>query len=351
LNNKQYYYKNKPLSEEEFRKIEAEITDNLDNKLNDYLDEFKSIIRSRPKRFAKVLGSENSNGDNILYSKNCKDSFHMKSCENCRYCYGMEETKDAYDTSGFGIPSELLYECVNVGISSHNCAFIAAGYTLTNCYYCEHCYFSKNLFGCIGIRNHGEYFILNKKYSQEEYEELAATIAEEMTKNNEWGEFYPYELSSFGYNETLANLYYPLNKEGAIKLNAKWQDNLFEPQFSGENYRPVEINKYADDERERNLLLGGILQCEKTGRPFKIMPRELAFYIRNRLPIPKIHYEERFLERFKKMNPNELHHRQCMCEEEGHGHSGRCPNGFETTYAPNRPEKVYCEGCYQKSVI
>jgi len=28
-----------------------------------------------------------------------------------------------------------------------------------------------------------------------------------------------------------------------------------------------------------------------------------------------------------------------------------CPNEFETTYAPGRPEIVYCEKCYQSEVV
>ncbi|MBI5622130.1 DNA-directed RNA polymerase, partial [Candidatus Falkowbacteria bacterium] len=27
-----------------------------------------------------------------------------------------------------------------------------------------------------------------------------------------------------------------------------------------------------------------------------------------------------------------------------------CTNEFETTYAPERPERVYCEECYQKEI-
>jgi hypothetical protein len=34
--------------------------------------------------------------------------------------------------------------------------------------FCFGCHFSNNLFGCVGIRK-GEYCILNKKYSKEEY--------------------------------------------------------------------------------------------------------------------------------------------------------------------------------------
>ena len=33
-----------------------------------------------------------------------------------------------------------------------------------------------------------------------------------------------------------------------------------------------------------------------------------------------------------------------------HQHDGQCPNEFETSYAPERPEIVYCEACYNAEV-
>lgn len=34
-----------------------------------------------------------------------------------------------------------------------------------------------------------------------------------------------------------------------------------------------------------------------------------------------------------------------------HHKTGRCPNEFETTYAPERKEIVYCEQCYREEVV
>ncbi len=55
-------------------------------------------------------------------------------------------------------------------------------------------------------------------------------------------------------------------------------------------------------------------------------------------------------------------HRKCQCagakSENGvyantskHDHGdNHCPNEFETSYAPGRPEIVYCEQCYNSEV-
>jgi hypothetical protein len=38
-----------------------------------------------------------------------------------------------------------------------------------------------------------------------------------MKQTGEWGEFFDTSLSPFGYNETVANEYYPLSEEEATK--------------------------------------------------------------------------------------------------------------------------------------
>jgi len=200
--------------------------------------------------------------------------------------------------------------------------------------------------------NHAQYCILNKQYSKEEYESLLPKIIEHMKKNSEWGEFFPMNISPFGYNEALVNVYHPKSKPEATQIGAKWQDNDYSLQSSADFYQPKDdIGEYAHSQEERNRLLEGVIKCEGSAKAFKIMPQELAYYLKYNIPIPSKHSETRYMELFRLRNPRKLHHRQCMCEQSGHDHSGRCPNEFETTYAPDRPEKIYCEKCYQKSVI
>jgi hypothetical protein len=140
----------------------------------------------------------------------------------------------------------------------------------------------------------------------------------------------------------VANDYYPLTKEVAEVIGAKWQDNDFSLEYNGPAFEIESIEKYSDS-NEQQKLLNGVLKCAVSGKPFKIMPQELAFYIEQTLPIPRKHYNIRFLEQLANINPRELYHRKCMNED--------CVNEFETTYAPDRPEKVYCENCYQKAVL
>src|SRR3989344_3075374 len=86
-----------------------------------------------------------------------------------------------------------------------------------------------NLFGCVGLRNK-KYCILNKQYTKEEYEELAPRIIAHMRNTEEWGRFFPMEQSSFAYNETEAQDYFPLKKEEAAQRNIAWREEKEMPQ-------------------------------------------------------------------------------------------------------------------------
>ncbi|MCX6791410.1 MAG: hypothetical protein NTV62_04500, partial [Candidatus Gribaldobacteria bacterium] len=100
-----------------------------------------------------------------------------------------------------------------------------------------------------------------------------------------------------------------------------------------------------------------VSQCTEA---FRIIPQELQFYKKMNLPLPRLCPNCRHYQRLKQRNPLKLWKRQCMCNvlgqtsynntcEHNHGNNP-CPNTFETSYAPERPEIVYCEECYLKEV-
>ena len=89
-----------------------------------------------------------------------------------------------------------------------------------------------------------------------------------------------------------------------------------------------------------DTLLAGVIKCEVTAKPFKIIKQELAFYIENKLPIPTKHPDQRHADRMKLRNPRELHERNCA----------ECQKKMVTTYGADRPEKVVCEECYRRLV-
>lgn len=86
-------------------------------------------------------------------------------------------------------------------------------------------------------------------------------------------------------------------------------------------------------------LLVGVIQCEKTGEPFRILKEELRFYIKHDLPIPRKHPQVRYNDRLTFMNRKQL--RDAHCSE--------CHTPIQTTYNPDM-RRVLCEECYRKLV-
>ncbi|MFA6080716.1 MAG: hypothetical protein WC753_04560, partial [Candidatus Gracilibacteria bacterium] len=86
-----------------------------------------------------------------------------------------------------------------------------------------------------------------------------------------------------------------------------------------------------------NECLNGIIQCEVTQKPFKIIKKELVFYIENGIPIPTKHPDQRHTERMDLRNPRKLYEKVCS----------ECKKNIITTYAPERSERVVCEECYR----
>lgn len=348
LNHKQYWIRNKQYSKEDYEREMQSFNLGSYNEVTKLRKEFDEMSVNKIVKFANLVNCENCEGDDLLECKDVKNCFSCIRHENAKYVLGgSQDSKNVWDSMGGTY--EWVLECNHTGWGS-NLLFCSGVLFCSNMTYCENCQNSRDCFGSVGLKSK-QYCVFNKQYTRDEYEKLTSKIIEHMQKTGEWGEYYPSKLAPFGYNESLAILYFPKTKEEAIAAGFKWQDEEFSPQYDGPVYEPKDdIKDYIKSEEERQKLLAGVIKCEESGRPFKIMPQELAFYLQQGIPVPHKHYEVRFMERFSKRNSRKLNHRQCMCEQSDHGHEGLCKNEFETTYAPDRPEKVYCESCYQKSI-
>jgi Zn ribbon nucleic-acid-binding protein len=180
----------------------------------------------------------------------------------------------------------------------------------------------------------GKYSILNKQYTKEEYEKLVPTIIEHMKQNNEWGEFPASQFSFFGYNETVAQEYFPLTWEQVLAKGWKWKDE--DPkEYLPQNFQiPDSINAVLEDVAKE------ILTCEQCGKNYKIIPEELKFYKKMMLPVPRKCSTCRHMDRLKCRAPSKLWKSICA----------KCGIHMKSAYAPDRPEIVYCENCYLKAV-
>ena len=281
------------------------------------------------------INAQQSTGDHLLNTKNCHRCFSVWECEDCRYCTdflgGQKDCIDCSWTAG-----SLCRECVAAGYCTGSMGTMVS-VKCRDALYSDHCIGTSDCFGCIGLRNQS-YCILNRQYTREEYEALAPRIIEHMKKTGEWGEFFPASISPFGYNETVAQEYFPIIREDALQQGFQWSD--YEAPFPKvdkvipADKLPETIESIPDD------ILNWAIQCEVTGKPFRIVKQELDFYRKHKLPIPRRHPDQRHLDRMALRNPRILYARTC----------DKCGADIETTYVPERPERVYCETCYHHEV-
>ena len=336
LRQKSYCILNKQYTKEEYEKIIKSYRLDTYSGYKKTKEEFKNFLIKEPKRFANIRNSTDSTGDCIINSKNVKNGIMAFECENTRYQWRGMWIKDSYDLS----PGGKCEQCYESLTSDHAYRTLFGIYSLKSqeITYTENCHSSKHLFGCSAIRS-GKYSILNKEYTKEEYTELREKLIEHMKKTGEYGEFFPAEMSNFGYNETMAQEYFPLSKEEALKKGFKWWDKI--QKTTGQE--TISADKIPDSILDVDeSILKEVLACVECKRNYKIVQNEFLFYKKHSISIPRKCFYCRNSARFKLENPFKLWHRKCMKKE--------CQNEFETSYAPERPEIIYCESCYNKEV-
>jgi hypothetical protein len=294
---------------------------------------FKKNIASYPKKSIHGDQNEYVTGDYIYNCKNSQNIFNSNYVEDSKYIiYGNHADccQDAYVAVD---DTELSYEVVS-SIGQYQCGFTYSCWHNSNIYYCDHCQDSSDLFGCAGLR-HNKYCILNRQYTKEEYEKLVPRIIEHMKKTSEWGEFFPMGLTPFDYNETAAIEYFPLSYEKAAKHGLKWKEEEQAVKYQGK-YENVSY----DIDKAKSDIINEILECVTCGKNYKIMRQEFDLCKKMEISLPRNCFNCRYKTRLQFFNPRKLWDRKCS----------KCGAKIVTTYAPDRPESVYCEKCYLETV-
>ena len=378
LRNKSYYVWNRLVSKEEFERIRRE-TFSSALTLEKAMHKFRKVVREQAiHKFMTGERNQDVSGEFIYNSKNVHKSYYIHDGQDEKYAVrGGKGQKDAVDV--FGVHAgELAYECNNIDFSSR-ALFCINGENNLNTDYLTDSFNVKNSFGCISIRQK-EYCILNKLYSKDEYETMRVKIIDHMNSSPytdkkgriyKYGELFPIEIIPHAYNETLAQEYVPITEERAAELGYVWQaveEKSYAPTKSFKDL-PDTIGEVSDS------ILNEIILCEAWDmdkkkaqehgctKAFRVNPNELAKYRKWNIPLPHKCPNTRNFEKWRMRNLNNLYKRTCMCagtaSENGtyrnsasHSHGqNNCSEEFETSYAPDRPEIVYCEQCYNAEVV
>ncbi len=363
LRNKQYNIFNQQYSKAEYEeKLKDLNISSFKNKI-EIENYFKNFALQYPYRYTRTRNVVDCTGDDITNSKNCKDGVWGHGMEDSRYVFFTVNAKECYDITAVGTltgGTELLYE-VSSSFGGHRQMVGIRTVGDRNSFYSEDCHNCNDIFGCIGLKKKS-YCIFNKQYSKEEYEELlpkiieqmkAMTYTDKMGRVYGFGEFWPIELSPFGYNETKAMEYFILNKNGVLDKRFNW----YEKEVNTYEVTMQNINIPDDSSNVDESILNEIIECAHSEcnhgctKAFKINPNEFQVIKQLGAPLPRACPNCRHYERLDKQQPIQFWQRSCMCELTNHEHEGKCQVEFQTTYSPDRPEKVYCEKCYQQEVV
>lgn len=316
-------------------------------------EKFATFKMSVPHRFAIMTNAVNVRGNDILNAKNCDMCFMAKNgVLDCRYVYfGGLMLTNSYDVTAGGDISERLYEAVGV-TQSQRLLFANGCGASHDMEYAEQVFSSSNMFGCIGTYQK-QYCILNKQYTRDEYLVLISKIKGHMMKMPyvdkkgrmyAYGEYFPVELSPHAYNESWAYQLFPLTKDQALDAGYAWHDRPHR-EYDIE-VRTEELPDHIEDVDKS--IVNKVIACAHAGNclelctsAFRIIPEELEFYKQMNIALPRFCPNCRFFQRFAQRNPIKLWKRKCA----------KCPNEFETTYAPDRKEIIYCQECYNREFL
>lgn len=375
LRNKKYHIFNQPYSKEEYEQKMQELYPSDVRKIAEAQAKAEEVWKQYPQKYAHERLNSDVSGDYIYNSKNVHDSYIAAKLEDSRFCMLVTPgeggaSSDLRDFTHFGVNSELLYEGLMIGW----CSRVSFSWFITmggqDLGYSMWCVDNKDLFGCVGLKKK-QYCILNKQYPKEEYEVLREEIIAQMNampyvdkqgRIYKYGEFFPVEASPFGYNET-AHPYFPLTKEQALERGYPWLDapeRNYSITKTGDQLPPGA--EFPDAMKDDIVACGHEGTCaHNCSTAFRFIGPELDFYKQHQLPLPRLCPNCRHMERVARTNPPKLWHRSCACEgakageyangaQHFHG-AEACPNQFQTSYAPERPEIVYCEQCYNAEVV
>ncbi|MEA3399556.1 MAG: hypothetical protein U9R00_03565 [Patescibacteria group bacterium] len=311
------------------------------NKFNEYL------TKIFPKPNWETL-SQDVSGSYVFHSQNCHQCFDVINCKDSKFLMLIQEglVKDSYDYTEWGLNAELVYESAVIGENVSNIKFCQeSGFNINNIEYSKLQTGGSDCFGCVSVKQ-GKYYILNKQYTKEEYEELILKIKQHMMdmpyvdkkgRVYKYGEFFPMEFSLHAYNNSFANLFFPKTKEQTEEEGLFWNNS--------------EIRKHSITIKAKNLpdnikdateeILKEVIECSVCSRGYKITKQELDLTKKLNVPLsrkcPFCRVGEKVNEWVSQMKQIR---RSCS----------KCGEEFLTHFSKNKAPVIYCKTCYKKEV-
>jgi len=285
LKNVSFHIHNKQYSEEEYFMLKKEL---LLKK-----DEFTSVTQS------SILGY-------TPFTENVENGFatsYLKNWRNICFWWNPKGAENYYDWFSLWRWSDMYWWCDSWWTFSHIYCCSNIGKT-TNAFYSIHLQACSYCFGCVGLKNKS-YCIYNKQYTKEDRHEKVDEIFSQMEKEWTLGNFFPWSMSPFYFNDTAAYLLDDtFTKEEVEWTWYLWRDEKIKvdiPEWV-EVISSDELMQYesfsSDWEREIDTdILKKVIQ-DKQWNYYRIMPMEYKFLKKYWLPLPREHWLTRIKSHF-----------------------------------------------------
>lgn len=337
IRNKKYVVFNEQLSKKDYEKFMEETFPLSRTQLKEYKERFWQLVKSLPMNASHNVSVENVSGVTISNSKDLYDVVDADRAEHIRHADSPLGHHDSMDLT-FSGASDHLYGTTNIGSHSSWVKFSVSSKYCTNS---EFIFNSKNLdncFMCFGLQNKS-HCILNKQYEPLLYFRIVDEIKTKLLKEGNYGDGLGLEYSAQAYNVSLGEIAYSLTKEEVEELGGYVAG---EGETNVGDIPTISISDVGERITEvDDALLAKAIRCEVTGRPFRIVPTELAFYRKMQLPIPTTHPQVRMVEHLHMAPTGKKYSALCA----------HCGKAIYSLFDPKENYLLYCESCYQEEVV
>ncbi|MBU0647932.1 hypothetical protein KJ855_02020 [Patescibacteria group bacterium] len=180
-----------------------------------------------------------------------------------------------------------------------------------------------------------------------------------MKADGEWGEHFPMMTALFTYYDSYSYPPWPIEEEQISYIDR--ENGLAEVDLGGEgktilHWRPVlefvrdeasgyeladDVRDYVGEDKQKELL-NAVLVCDKTSRKYRIQSRELYFYLKHNIAIPRESFHARHTRRMKQLMRCDVHSYNC----------DKCGKEVQTVYNKSVDgREVWCGECYQGVIM
>ena len=328
LRQKRFCMHNEQLSEAQYRARRAAVDLGSFAVLQREQEEFARFAAPFPAPAVEGSSNENSSGNYLRHTKNCRRCFFVSEAQDCDWCIGVVNAKNCLVQASYGDGSELVYHSTGVGDHAYNIRWSwECWMNVSDLEYCMYCTTgASSCFGCIGLK-HRQYCILNREYSRSEYQAILPRIRAHMRANGEYGSFFPARLSPHTYNQSWADHFLPLSQQEALAAGFRW--GVDEEKAESVSPLPDHIRDAAD------AVVSRTFECTRTGKPYRLNRMELEFYRRVGLPLPRVAPLERLRQRARLLSISSLRENRC----------GRCDKSVTTVQAAST---IVCNDCFER---